>query len=65
MEAARHLVELRPEAVELVDRTMIDLGRAIPIYRGTIDRMVLGEPQSLLIVEFHGEADGPLLAQAR
>ncbi|HUZ63232.1 MAG TPA: FAD-binding oxidoreductase, partial [Acetobacteraceae bacterium] len=53
MEAARHLVTLDPEAVELVDRTMIDLGRAIPIYRATIDRMVRGEPDSLLIVEFH------------
>ncbi len=33
MEASRHLVALDPEAVELVDRTMIDLGRGIPIYR--------------------------------
>ena len=63
MEASRHLVALQPEAVELVDRTMIDLGRSIPIYRATIDRMVQGEPDSLLIVEFHGDADGPLLAK--
>ncbi|MBX9698700.1 MAG: FAD-binding protein, partial [Acetobacteraceae bacterium] len=61
MEAARHLVTLDPEAVELVDRTMIDLGRSIPIYRATIDRMLIGEPDSLLIVEFHGEEDAPLL----
>ena len=61
MEAARHLVTLDPEAVELVDRTMIDLGRSIPIYRATIDRMVRGEPDSLLIVEFHGQEEGPLL----
>ena len=61
MEAARHLVTLDPEAVELVDRTMIDLGRSIPIYRATIDRMVQGEPDSLLIVEFHGQEDAPLL----
>ena len=63
MEASKHLVALRPEAVELVDRTMIDLGRGIPIYRPTIDRMVLGEPDSLLIVEFHGDADAPLVAK--
>ena len=63
MEATRHLVELDPEAVELVDRTMIDLGRGIPIYRATIDRMVIGEPDSLLIVEFHGDEDLPLFAQ--
>jgi FAD/FMN-containing dehydrogenase/Fe-S oxidoreductase len=63
MEATRHIVALDPEAVELVDRTMIDLGRGIPIFRNTIDRMVIGEPQSLLIVEFHGPEDQPLLAQ--
>jgi FAD/FMN-containing dehydrogenase/Fe-S oxidoreductase len=63
MEATRHIVALDPEAVELVDRTMIDLGRSIPIFRDTIDRMVIGEPESLLIVEFHGDEDQPLLAQ--
>ena len=63
MEATRHIVALDPEAVELVDRTMIDLGRSIPIFRHTIDRMVIGEPQSLLIVEFHGLEDQPLLVQ--
>ena len=63
MEATRHLVALDPEAVELVDRTMIDLGRGIPIFRNAIDRMVIGEPESLLIVEFHGMEDQPLLAQ--
>ncbi|GAC1342107.1 MAG: FAD-binding and (Fe-S)-binding domain-containing protein [Acetobacteraceae bacterium] len=63
MEASKHLVTLQPEAVELVDRTMIDLGRGIPIYRATIDDMLIGEPDSLLIVEFHGEADAPLLGK--
>ena len=63
MEASQHLVKLDPEAVELVDRTMIDLGRAIPIFRATIDKMVVGEPDSLLIVEFHGHEDAPLLAK--
>ena len=37
---------------------MIDLGRSIPIYRATIDDMLMGEPDSLLIVEFHGHEDG-------
>ncbi len=63
MESTRHIVALDPEAVELVDRTMIDLGRGIPIFRTTIDRMVIGEPESLLIVEFHGLDDQPLWAQ--
>jgi FAD/FMN-containing dehydrogenase/Fe-S oxidoreductase len=63
MEASEHIVALDPEAVELVDRTMIDLGRSIPIYRATIDQMLLGDPDSLLIVEFHGHEDAPLLAK--
>jgi FAD/FMN-containing dehydrogenase/Fe-S oxidoreductase len=61
MAASQHLVTLNPEAVELVDRTMVDLGRSIPIYRATIDAIVLGEPDSLLIVEFHGDDDAALL----
>jgi FAD/FMN-containing dehydrogenase/Fe-S oxidoreductase len=65
MEAAKHIVTLDPEAVELVDRTMIDLGRAIPIYRTTIDRMLIGEPDSLLLVEFHGHEDVPLKSKLR
>ncbi len=63
MDAAQHLVTLDPEAVELVDSTMIALGRAIPIYRPTIDRIVSPGTDSLLIVEFHGHADAPLLAK--
>jgi FAD/FMN-containing dehydrogenase/Fe-S oxidoreductase len=63
MEATRHIVGLDPEAVELVDRTMIDLGRGIAIYRPVIERMLIGEPDSLLIVEFHGDADAPLLGK--
>ncbi|MCK8783144.1 FAD-binding protein [Roseomonas sp. NAR14] len=69
MEASRHLVALDPEAVELVDRTMIDLARDIPIFRATIGEMVPGDngtaPQALLIVEFHGDADAPLAAKLR
>ena len=36
---------------------MIDLGRGIAIYRPTIDRMLIDEPDSLLLVEFHGDDD--------
>ncbi len=63
MAASRHLVTLDPEAVELVDRTMIELGRSIPIYRRTIEGMLIGEPDSLLLVEFHGHEDAPLGAK--
>ena len=62
MQATPHLVSLDPEAVELVDRNMIELGRSIAIYRATIDKMLIGEPDSLLIVEFHGHEEMPLFA---
>ncbi len=63
MAATKHLVTLDPEAVELVDRTMIDLGRSIAIYRATIERMVAPRTDCLLIVEFHGHEEAPLLAK--
>ena len=55
MDSARHIVELGPAAVELVDRTMIDLARDIPLFRATVDRFVEGEPEALLLVEFAGD----------
>ncbi|HEY1726850.1 MAG TPA: FAD-linked oxidase C-terminal domain-containing protein [Candidatus Baltobacteraceae bacterium] len=54
MDATRHLVALQPSAVELVDRTMVDLSRNIPIFRPTIEKFVHGEPDALLLVEFSG-----------
>ena len=56
MEASQHLVALDPCAVELVDKTMIDLSRENPVFRPVIDRCVKGEPQALLLVEFAGES---------
>ncbi len=55
MESARHLVGLGPSAVELVDRTMIDLARGNPAFRAVIDRALIGEPDAILLVEFIGE----------
>jgi FAD/FMN-containing dehydrogenase/Fe-S oxidoreductase len=55
MDAAQHLVKLRPIAVELVDRTMIALGRDIAMFRPVIDLTVRGDPDALLIVEFAEE----------
>jgi FAD/FMN-containing dehydrogenase/Fe-S oxidoreductase len=61
MESARHLVALRPSAVELVDRTMIGLARGNPAFRSVIDRALIGEPDAILLVEFIGETrDGPM-----
>jgi FAD/FMN-containing dehydrogenase/Fe-S oxidoreductase len=55
MAATKHIVALEPTAVELVDRTMIDLARDIPAFRPIVDRFVRGEPEALLLVEFAGE----------
>ena len=62
MEASQHLVALDPCAVELVDKTMIDLSRENPVFRPVIDRCVKGEPQALLLVEFAGESEPDQLA---
>ncbi|MCF3934745.1 FAD-binding protein [Acuticoccus sp. M5D2P5] len=57
MEAPQHIVPLGPTSVELVDATMIGLGRDIPIYRQTLERFVRGAPAALLLVEFAEETD--------
>ncbi len=55
METTRHIVELGPAAVELIDRTMIKLSRDIPMYRPTVEKFVQGTPEALLLVEFAGD----------
>ena len=55
MDAAQHLVKLRPIAVELVDRTMIALGRDIAMFQPIIGTAVRGDPDAVLIVEFAEE----------
>jgi len=55
MDATQHIVKLDPSAVELVDRTMIDLSREIAMFRPTVERCVRGEPDALLLVEFAGD----------
>lgn len=52
MDAAQHLVTLKPQGVELVDSTMIALARDIPLFRATIEEVVTGDPEALLLVEF-------------
>src|SRR5437016_1049681 len=58
MAATRRIVELGPSAVEHADRAMIDLSRAIPMFRAVVDRFVQGEPAALLLTEFAGD-DAP------
>jgi len=55
MECARNIVTLGPSAVELVDRTMIELARDNPAFRPVIDAALVGEPDAILLTEFVGE----------
>jgi FAD/FMN-containing dehydrogenase/Fe-S oxidoreductase len=61
MELTQHIVKLGPTAVELVDRTMIDLSRNNPAFRPVIDAALIGEPEAVLLVEFAGDEQAPLL----
>jgi FAD/FMN-containing dehydrogenase/Fe-S oxidoreductase len=60
MESTRHIVDLKPTAVELVDRTLIDLAREIDVFRPTIEHFVKGSPESILLVEFAAGERDPL-----
>jgi FAD/FMN-containing dehydrogenase/Fe-S oxidoreductase len=63
MDAAQHLVTLGPTAVELIDRTMIDLALANPAFAATMRTALRGEPAAILLVEFAGDAKEALLTR--
>src|SRR3954454_417912 len=52
MNAAQHLVKLKPIAVELVGRTMLELAGEIAMFRPTLKAFVHGAPEAILLVEF-------------
>jgi FAD/FMN-containing dehydrogenase/Fe-S oxidoreductase len=57
MQLARDIVTLNPIAVELVDRTMIELARGNPAFAGTVAKFLRGEPEAILLVEFAGASE--------
>lgn len=61
MDAAQHIVKLGPTAVELVDRTMIELSLANPAFKPTVQTALIGKPAAILLVEFSGAEKAPLL----
>ncbi|CCD97322.1 putative bifunctional protein (includes D-lactate dehydrogenase (N-term) and Anaerobic glycerol-3-phosphate dehydrogenase subunit C (C-term)) [Bradyrhizobium sp. ORS 375] len=65
MDAAQHLVKLKPIAVELVDRTMIGLGRDIAMFQPVIAAAVRGDPEAILVVEFAEETKDDNLAKLK
>ncbi|CAN0540413.1 unnamed protein product, partial [Ectocarpus sp. 12 AP-2014] len=54
MDVTQHIVKLGPTAVELVDRTMIELSLENPAFRPVIEKALIGKPEAILLVEFAG-----------
>lgn len=69
MDSAQHIVKLGPTAVELVDRTMIDLARGNPSFKKTIETALIDPseqtPEAILLVEFSGETQAALLEKLK
>jgi FAD/FMN-containing dehydrogenase/Fe-S oxidoreductase len=65
METTRHLVELGPVAVELVDNNVLTLGADIAMFASTLADITRGKPDCLLLVEFAGEDLEPLKRDLR
>ncbi len=63
MDMTQHIVKLKPVAVELVDRTMIDLSMENPAFRPVIETALAGDPQAILLVEFAGDDHRVLLSK--
>jgi FAD/FMN-containing dehydrogenase/Fe-S oxidoreductase len=65
MSATPAIVKLGPAAVELVDRTMIELARDIETFRSTVERCIKGDPDAILLVEFDGDERAELIRSVR
>ena len=67
MDAAQHIVKLGGglSAVELVDRTMIELSLKNPAFAPTVRTALLGSPDAILLVEFSGASKADLLPRMR
>ncbi|MDP6604548.1 MAG: FAD-linked oxidase C-terminal domain-containing protein [Rhodospirillales bacterium] len=63
MELTRAIVELAPSAVEVIDRTMIDMAREIPTFRPVCERVAPADADAILLVEFAAD-DGRTVARA-
>ncbi len=65
MQAPQHIVKLAPTAVELVDRTMIELARGNAAFKPIVNRFLKGDPDAILLVEFAGDDRDEQLAKLR
>ena len=63
MQAPQHIVKLAPTAVELVDRTMLELARSNAAFKPIVNRFLKGDPDAILLVEFAGDDRSEQLAK--
>ncbi len=64
MDSAQHIVKLGDgmlTAVELVDRTMIELSLQNPAFAPTVRTALIGKPDAILLVEFSGHNKADLI----
>jgi FAD/FMN-containing dehydrogenase/Fe-S oxidoreductase len=63
MDSAQHIVKIGDgtlTAVELVDRTMIELSLQNPAFAPTVRTALIGKPDAILLVEFSGSSKADL-----
>jgi Fe-S oxidoreductase len=69
MDSAQHIVKLGGDgtltAVELVDRTMIELSLQNPAFAPTVRSALIGQPDAVLLVEFAGADHAALLRKLK
>ena len=62
MEAMQPILECNPTAVELIDKTILDMARG-SLEFSRLTTFIQGEPAALLAVEFYGESQAALESQ--
>ena len=68
MQSAQHIVKLGDgtlTAVELVDRTMIELSLQNPAFAPTVKTALIGQPDAILLVEFSGNSKAELIPKIK
>ncbi|MGB4118407.1 MAG: FAD-linked oxidase C-terminal domain-containing protein [Polaromonas sp.] len=68
MDSAQHIVKIGDRtltAVELVDRTMIELSLQNPAFAPTVRTALIGKPDAILLVEFSGESKADLIPKIK
>jgi FAD/FMN-containing dehydrogenase/Fe-S oxidoreductase len=68
MDSAQHIIKLGDgtlTAVELVDRTMIELSLQNPAFAPTVRTALIGRPDAILLVEFSGNTKAELIPKIK